>query len=168
MTPTAETTPRAVLGLRDAIGLIVGTVVGVGIFRTPSLVAEHAGSMSVALLAWLVGGLVSLLGALCYAELASAYPNTGGDYHYLTRAFGRKLGFLFAWARLSVVQTGAIALLAFVLGDYANEILQLGPWGSPVCAAVIVAILTATNILGVRQGATTQNVLTTLEVIGIL
>ena len=168
MTATAETTPRAVLGLRDAIGLIVGTVVGVGIFRTPSLVAEHAGSTSVALLAWLAGGLVSLLGALCYAELAAAYPNTGGDYHYLTRAFGRKLGFLFAWARLSVVQTGAIALLAFVLGDYANEILQLGPWGSPLCAAVIVAILTATNILGVRQGATTQNVLTTLEVIGIL
>jgi amino acid transporter len=168
MTPTAETTPRAVLGLRDAIGLIVGTVVGVGIFRTPSLVAEHAGSMSIALLAWLVGGLVSLLGALCYAELASAYPNTGGDYHYLTRAFGRKLGFLFAWARLSVVQTGAIALLAFVLGDYANELLQLGPWGSPLCAAVIVAVLTATNILGVRQGATTQNVLTALEVTGIL
>lgn len=168
MTPTAETTPRAVLGLRDAIGLIVGTVVGVGIFRTPSLVAEHAGSMSVALLAWLVGGLVSLLGALCYAELASAYPNTGGDYHYLTRAFGRKLGFLFAWARLSVVQTGAIALLAFVLGDYANEILQLGPWGSPLCAGVIVVVLTATNILGVRQGATTQNVLTALEVTGFL
>ena len=168
MTPTAETTPRAVLGLRDAIGLIVGTVVGVGIFRTPSLVAEHAGSMSVALLAWLVGGLVSLLGALCYAELASAYPNTGGDYHYLTRAFGRKLGFLFAWARLSVVQTGAIALLAFVLGDYANEILQLGPWGSPLCAGAMVVVLTATNILGVRQGATTQNVLTALEVTGIL
>jgi amino acid transporter len=124
--------------------------------------------MSVALLAWLVGGLVSLLGALCYAELASAYPNTGGDYHYLTRAFGRKLGFLFAWARLSVVQTGAIALLAFVLGDYANEILQLGPWGSPLCAGVIVVVLTTTNILGVRQGATTQNVLTALEVTGFL
>jgi amino acid transporter len=124
--------------------------------------------MSVALLAWLAGGLVSLLGALCYAELASAYPNTGGDYHYLTRAFGRKLGFLFAWARLSVVQTGAIALLAFVLGDYANELLQLGPWGSPLCAGAMVVVLTATNILGVRQGATTQNVLTSLEVTGIL
>jgi amino acid transporter len=168
MNPPAETHPRAVLRLRDAIGLIVGTIVGVGIFRTPSLVAEHAGSTRVALLAWLAGGLVSLLGALCYAELASTYPNTGGDYHYLTRAFGRRLGFLFAWARLSVVQTGAIALLAFVLGDYAAETLRLGPWGSPLCAAVIVAVLTATNIAGVRQGATTQNVLTALEVAGIL
>lgn len=168
MIPTAETHPRAVLGLRDAIGLIVGTIVGVGIFRTPSLVAEHAGSTSVALLAWLAGGLVSLLGALCYAELASTYPNTGGDYHYLTRAFGRRLGFLFAWARLSVVQTGAIALLAFVLGDYATETLRLGPWGSPLCAGIIVIVLTATNIIGVRQGATTQNVLTAIEVAGIL
>jgi APA family basic amino acid/polyamine antiporter len=168
MTATAETTPRAVLGLRDAIGLIVGTIVGVGIFRTPSLVAEHAGSTSVALLAWVAGGLVSLLGALCYAELASTYPNTGGDYHYLRRAFGWRLGFLFAWARLTVVQTGAIALLAFVLGDYAAEVLRLGPWGSPLCAGAIVALLTATNIVGVRQGAATQNVLTTLEIGGIL
>jgi len=168
MTATAETTPRAVLGLRDAIGLIVGTIVGVGIFRTPSLVAEHAGSASVALIAWVAGGLVSLLGALCYAELASTYPNTGGDYHYLTRAFGWRLGFLFAWARLTVVQTGAIALLAFVLGDYAAEVLRLGPWGSPLCAGAIVAVLTATNIIGVRQGAATQNFLTTLEIGGIL
>jgi basic amino acid/polyamine antiporter, APA family len=168
MTATAETTPRPVLGLRDAIGLIVGTIVGVGIFRTPSLVAEHAGSASVALIAWVAGGLVSLLGALCYAELASAYPNTGGDYHYLTRAFGWRLGFLFAWARLTVVQTGAIALLAFVLGDYAAEVLRLGPWGSPLCAGAIVAVLTATNIIGVRQGAATQNFLTTLEIGGIL
>jgi basic amino acid/polyamine antiporter, APA family len=168
MTATAETTPRPVLGLRDAIGLIVGTIVGVGIFRTPSLVAEHAGSASVALIAWVAGGLVSLLGALCYAELASTYPNTGGDYHYLTRAFGWRLGFLFAWARLTVVQTGAIALLAFVLGDYAAEVLRLGPWGSPLCAGAIVAVLTATNIIGVRQGAATQNFLTTLEIGGIL
>lgn len=168
MTATVETTPRPVLGLRDAIGLIVGTIVGVGIFRTPSLVAEHAGSTSVALLAWLAGGLVSLLGALCYAELASTYPNTGGDYHYLRRAFGWRLGFLFAWARLTVVQTGAIALLAFVLGDYAAEVLRLGPWGSPLWAGAIVAVLTTTNIVGVRQGAATQNVLTTLEIAGIL
>ena len=168
MSSSAETAPRRILSLRDAIGLIVGTIVGVGIFRTPSLVAEHAGSVSVALLGWLAGGLVSLLGALCYAELASTYPNPGGDYHYLSRAFGPRLGFLFAWARLSVVQTGAIALLAFVLGDYAAEMLQLGAWSSPVCAALIIALLTATNIAGVRQGATTQNVLTTLQISGIL
>jgi amino acid transporter len=164
----AEAAPRPALSLQDAIGLIVGTIVGVGIFRTPSMVAEHAGSTGVALLAWLAGGIVSLLGALCYAELASAYPNTGGDYHYLARAFGRRVGFLFAWARLSVIQTGAIALLAFVLGDYAAGLWPLGPWGPSLYAAVIVIVLTTTNIAGVRQGTTTQNVLTALQVGGIL
>jgi amino acid transporter len=161
--------PRPALSLHDAIGLIVGTIVGVGIFRTPSMVAEHAGSTPVALLAWMAGGAVSLLGALCYAELASAYPNSGGDYHYLARAFGPRLGFLFAWARLSVIQTGAIALLAFVLGDYAAGLYPLGPWWtSSLYAGLIVIVLTATNIAGVRQGATTQNVLTALQVGGIL
>jgi amino acid transporter len=164
----AEAAPRPALSLQDAVGLIVGTIVGVGIFRTPSMVAEHAGSTSVALLAWLAGGIVSLLGALCYAELASAYPNSGGDYHYLGRAFGRRVGFLFAWARLSVIQTGAIALLAFVLGDYAAGLLSLGAWGPSLYAGLIVILLTATNVAGVRQGATTQNVLTALQIGGIL
>jgi len=167
-TTRAEPLPRPALSLRDAMCLIVGTIVGVGIFRTPSMVAEHTGSAGVALLAWLAGGVVSLIGALCYAELASTYPNTGGDYHYLARAFGRRSAFLFAWARLSVIQTGAIALLAFVLGDYAAELLPFGRWASPLYAGLIVVLLTTTNILGVRQGTTTQNVLTTLEVGGIL
>ena len=137
--------------------------------------AEHAGSTGLVLLAWLAGGLISLIGALCYAEMASAYPSTGGDYHYLTRAFGRRVGFLFAWARLSVVQTGAIALLAFVLGDYAAQILPLdgvlgplGAWASPLYAALTVVVLTATNLAGVRHGAATQNVLTSIEICGIL
>ena len=170
--PAHEPVLRASLRFRDVVGLTVGTVVGVGIFRTPSVVAEHAGSVGLVLLAWLAGGVLSLIGALCYAEMASAYPSTGGDYHYLTRAFGRRVGFLFAWARLSVVQTGAIALLAFVLGDYAAQLLPLGgpfaPLASPLYAALTVVLLTATNLAGVRHGAATQNVLTTIEVGGIL
>src|SRR5262245_26048396 len=168
MIPSAETDPRRILRLRDAIGLIVGTIVGVGIFRTPSLVAEHAGSVSVALLAWLAGGLVSLLGALCYAELASTYPNTGGDYHFLARAFGRRSAFLFAWARLTVIQTGAIAVLAFVLGDYAAELVPLGAWSSTLYAGAVIVVLTLTNVLGVRQGVATQNLLTSLQLAGLL
>lgn len=168
VTGVGEAAPRPTLSLRDAVCLIVGTIVGVGIFRTPSLVAEHTGSAGVALLAWLAGGVVSLLGALCYAELTATYPNTGGDYHFLTRAFGRRSGFLFAWARLSVIQTGAIVLLAFVLGDYASELFSLGPWSPALYAGLIVVLLTTTNVIGVRQGAATQNVLTTLEVAGIL
>lgn len=163
-----EAAPRPALSLGDAVSLIVGTIVGVGIFRTPSMVAEHAGHAGVALLAWLVGGVVSLLGALCYAELAATYPNSGGDYHFLTRAFGRRSGFLFAWARLAIIQTGAIVLLAFVLGDYASELFSFGPWSSALYAGLVVALLTATNVVGVRHGATTQNVLTTLQVAGVL
>jgi amino acid transporter len=165
---TAEAAPRSELGLRDAVGLIVGTIIGAGIFRTPSLVAEHTGSASLALLAWVAGGAISLMGALCYAELAAAYPHTGGDYHYLTRAFGPRVGFLFAWARITVIQTGAIALLAFVMGDYAAQLLPLGAWGSPIYAGLVVIVLTATNIAGVRHGAATQNALTALEIGGIL
>ena len=124
-----EAAPRPTLRLGDAIGLIVGTVVGVGIFRTPSLVAANVDTPASALLAWLVGGIVSLLGALCYAELAAAYPHAGGDYHFLTRAYGGRLGFLFAWARLAVIQTGAIAILAFVHRDNAAARLPRGAEG---------------------------------------
>ncbi len=121
----------------DVAALIVGTVVGAGIFRTPALVAANSGSEAHMLLAWVVGGLVSLVGALCYAELATAYPHPGGDYHYLTRALGRRFAFLFAWARISVIQTGSIALLAFIFADYATEIAPLGPASSArVCGAV--------------------------------
>jgi amino acid transporter len=165
---SARSAPLPTLSLRDAICLIVGTVVGIGIFRTPSVVAGHTGDAGIALLAWLAGGVVSLLGALCYAELASTYPNTGGDYHFLARAFGRRSAFLFAWARLCVIQTGAIALLAFVLGDYAAELLPLGAWSSALYAALVIVALTLANVLGVRQGMATQNELTTLQLGGLL
>src|SRR5262245_29647075 len=109
--PIALSTPS--LRTVAVASLIVGTVIGAGIFRTHALVAAHAGSEAVMLIAWVVDGLVSLVGALCYAELATTYPHPGGDYHSLARALGRRFAFLFAWARISVIQTGSIALLAF-------------------------------------------------------
>src|SRR5688500_13759836 len=84
--PVAPVRPRPVLGLADVVALIVGTVIGAGIFRTPPLVAANAGSEVAVLAAWTFGGAISLMGALCYAELTSAYPSAGGEYHYLTRA----------------------------------------------------------------------------------
>src|SRR5262245_7069968 len=151
----------------DVAALIVGTVVGAGIFRTPALVAAHSASEAAMLLAWVVGGLVSLVGALCYAELATAYPHPGGDYHYLTRALGRRFAFLFGWARISVIQTGSIAVLAFIFADYASAILPLGPASSTVYAALCVIALTGLNAIGVRQGKSVQNLLTALEVAGL-
>lgn len=161
-------TPKRVLSAADAIALIVGIVIGAGIFRTPSLVAANVESGGMMLTVWLVGGLVSLIGALCYAELTTTFPNTGGDYHFLMRAFGKKTAFLFAWARLSVIQTGSIALLAFIFGDYASQIYSFGEFSAVAYAAIIVFVLTAINIIGIQMGAHAQKVLTTLEVLGVL
>ena len=160
--------PQPSLGLKDAVGMIVGIVVGAGIFRTPSLVATNAGNEFAFLSLWLVGGLVSLIGALCYAELTSTYPNTGGDYHYLGRAYGRPLSFLFVWSRITVIQTGSVALLAFVFGDYASQLVSLGEFSPSIYAALAVVGLTGLNILGVHQGTLTQNVLTTAGVLSVL
>ncbi len=160
--------PKRVLGPVDAIALIVGIVIGAGIFRTPSLVADSVNSGGMMLLVWLFGGIVSLIGALCYAELTTTFPNTGGDYHFLMRAFGKKTAFLFAWARMSVIQTGSIALLSFIFGDYVSQIYSFGEYSSVIYAGIIVFILTAINILGVHMGSGAQKLLTTLEVMGIL
>lgn len=160
--------PRQVLSLTDATALIVGIVVGAGIFRTPSLVAANSGSSEAFLGAWLLGGVISLLGILCYAELTTTFPNTGGDYHFLTRAYGRNIGFLFAWARLAVIQTGSIALLAFIFGDYASQIFSIGENSSAFYAAFAVIALTLINIAGIGLGTGTQKILTAAEVSGLL
>src|SRR5688572_20076494 len=160
--------PKPAVSVMDAIALTVGIVIGAGIFGTPSLIAANASSESVVLLAWVLGGLISFAGALVYAELATTYPHPGGDYHYLTRAFGRRLAFLFAWARITVIQTGSIAFLAFVFGNYVATLLPLGEFSSAIWAALIVIILTVINILGVRLGTGVQSALTILEVGGVL
>jgi amino acid transporter len=158
---------RGSLTVADTIAFIVGIVVGVGIFRTPSLVAANTGSTRAALLAWVLGGAVSLVGALCYAELSSTYPHQGGDYHFLRRAYGDRLAFLFAWSRMSVIQTGAIAMQAFIIGDYATMLLGLGPHSASLYAAITIAALTAANIAGLRQGKRIQRALTLVLVLGL-
>ena len=165
---TGAPAPRPILRAREAFAIAIGIVVGAGIFRTPSLVAGAASSELVFLSAWLVGGILSIIGALCYAELATTYPEAGGDYAYLKRAFGRRLAFLYAWARLAVIQTGSIALLSFVVGDYLAQLLDIGPWSAPLYAALAVVVLTAINWLGVRQGTGTQNWLTVIEISGLV
>jgi basic amino acid/polyamine antiporter, APA family len=108
------------------------------------------------------------VGALCYAEMAAAFPHAGGDYHFLTRAFGRDLAFFFGWARVTVILTGSIAMLGFVCGDYLTRVLDLGPYSSAVYAAAIIVVLTAVNVAGLRESARTQNLLTLVEVSGLL
>ncbi len=150
---------------RDALALTVGIVIGAGIFRAPAAVAGAAGSAEAMLAAWAAGGLLSILGALCYAELASAFPHHGGDYHFLERAFGGRVAFFHAWARLSVIQTGSLALLAYVVGDYLAPLLG----GEPAAwAAGTVLLVSAVNWAGVRLGAGVQRWLTLVEVAGLV
>ena len=140
--------PRKTLSLFDACALIVGIMLGAGVFRAPAIVATQVGSEASFMLLWLAGGLISLAGALCYAELASRYPHAGGEYHFLQRAYGDRLAFLFAWSRMSVVQTGAIAALAFVFADYASRLAPLGTHGTTLYAGSIVIVITALNAIG--------------------
>jgi amino acid transporter len=160
--------PKAILTTRDTVAIIVGLVIGAGIFRFPPLVAANSPEESAFYLLWIIGGAISLVGALCYAELATAYPSAGGDYHFIQRAFGRTLSFLFGWARLAVITTGAIALLGYTFGDYASTLLRLGPNSSAIYAALAVLALTAVNLLGIRETKGTQNVLTSLLVLGVI
>jgi amino acid transporter len=118
--------------------------------------------------AWVIGGVVSLIGALCYAELASAYRTSGGDYTYLTRAYGSKVGFIFAWAELSVIRTGgSIAFMAYVFARYATEFYDLGAYSKLIYALGGIIGLTFINAVGVKPGRIVQNVLTTANIVGL-
>ncbi|NDF04560.1 MAG: amino acid permease, partial [Betaproteobacteria bacterium] len=124
--------PRTLLSARSAISIVVGLVIGVGIFKTPAIVAGLTQDAGWFVLVWLLGGVLSLAGALCYAELCTAFPHSGGEYHFLSRAYGRSLAFLYAWAKAMVINTGAIALLAFVFGDYMTSLYPLGEHSSAI------------------------------------
>ncbi len=167
-TAPAIATPRAALSVFDAVMIITGIIIGGGIFSFPPLVAGMTGSVEWMFGAWIAGAVLALVGALCYAELATAFPNAGGDYHFLTRAYGKDLSFFFAWARIMVITTGSIALLAFVFGDYMSRVLSLGTHSSAIWAVVVVIALTAVNIAGLKESSRTQNVMSVLLVLGLL
>lgn len=148
--------------------MIVGLIVGAGIFGTPAIVAGASGDETSMLLMWVAGGIFALIGALCYGELATAFPSPGGEYHFLQRAFGPSLAFLYGWARMTVIVAGSIAVFAFLFGDYMSRVVNLGAYSSACWAGLVVAVLTVVNYLGIREGKVTQNVFTTLEVGGLV
>ena len=152
----------------SAVALIVGIVIGAGIFKTPSLVAALSGDAGWALVLWVTGALISIVGALCYAELCTAYPNAGGDYHFLHRAFGRNISFIYGWSRAMIINTGSIALLAFVFGDYISTLVSLGTYSSVIWALLVVVFLTAVNLAGIHASSRMQTWLTMTEIVGLL
>jgi amino acid transporter len=165
---TKSTVQEKLLSPIGAVAIIVGIVIGAGIFKTPSMVAGITGDVGWALSIWVAGALISLMGALCYAELATTYPHAGGDYHFLTRAYGKNVSFLYGWAKAMVINTGSIALLAFVFGDYMTKVLPLGANSTIYWAALIVITLTLINLIGIHASASIQTLLTVLEVLGLV
>ncbi|MBI5384881.1 MAG: amino acid permease [Verrucomicrobia bacterium] len=164
--------PRRELTLLDSTCLIVGIIVGAGIYQVAPDVAKSTASNSGFLALWLAGGLLSWCGAMSYAELATAYPQSGGDYVYLSRAYGPWAGFLFGWIQTVIVRPGDIAVMAFAFATYARAIHDPLAGASLVSsqqlyAALAVLVLTLVNVAGVRQGKWTQNVLTLAKIAGL-
>jgi amino acid transporter len=164
--PEAPLTPR--LGLWDTVSIIIGIVVGTAVFRSPTLVFQNAGGPWKALLLWLLGGVLAWCGAVCYAELATAYPRDGGDYEYLKRAFGPWCGFLFGWAQLTTVVSGNIAIMAYAFADYGVRVWPAWEEHFVWLVAAPVMVLAVLNAFGVVAGKLVQNLLSAAKVIGLL
>jgi amino acid transporter len=174
-TPATETAAanEGQLRLWDAVSIIIGIVIGASIFQVPNLVFSSTSNPWMSLAVWGVGGVLALIGALCYAELATTYPRSGGDYNYLTRSFGPWMGFLFGWAQLTVVLTASIGAMAHVFATYAtglydlSQLVEVGLSSEFLYAALAVLVLSLLNVIGVGLGKRTQNVLTLAKIVGL-
>jgi APA family basic amino acid/polyamine antiporter len=153
--------------MRTATALVVGEVVGVGIFLTPAGMAKSLGSPLWLLVVWLLMGAMALCGALCYGELAARHPQAGGGYVYLREAYGRPIAFLYGWMALLVMDPGLTAALAVGMAGYVAYILNLSPIGTKLVAVAAIVLLTVINIRGVKLGAWLMRWLTVLK-LGLL
>jgi len=169
---TAAETPnqlRRILGMWDLVLMIIGTVIGSGIFLVPGAVLRAVGnSVPLGLSVWLAGGILSLLGALTYGELSSMKPRAGGLYVYIRDCFGPFPAFLFGWTLFFVISSGSIATLAVAFGNYLGEFVQLSAWGTKIVALAVILVITAVNVRGTRQSADLLNVTTAIKVAAIL
>lgn len=159
--------PAPPLGVWDAGSLIIGIVIGASLFRVPSDVFSNVADPTRGLLLWLAGGLLSLAGALCYCELATAYPRMGGDYVYLTRAYGPTAGFLFGWMRFAVIVPANIGAMAFVFAEHAQRLLKVSAVATVALAVTAIVVLTVLNLGGATVGKRVQNALTVSKLAGL-
>ena len=157
------------LTLRDLILIVIGTVIGSGIFLVPGLVIRQTGgSIGVALLVWLAAGVLSLLGALTYGEMGAAKPDAGGLYVYLRDALGPLPAFLYGWTMFFVIGSGSCATLAVAFTNYLGQFVALPPVAAKIGAVLMIAVVMVINVRGTRQGANVQGVATAIKVAGIL
>jgi basic amino acid/polyamine antiporter, APA family len=169
VTTPADAGFRRELGLFDAVVVVAGGIVGVGIFANPSNVARVISDPVLILVAWAIGGAVALIGAFVWAELASRYPHVGGQYVYLKRAYHPVVGFLYGVALLFIINGGSLAAVSILFATYVDRsFLTLGPSGVRLAAAAALLTLTAVNVVGVRAGTRTNNLLMAAKVAGIV
>jgi basic amino acid/polyamine antiporter, APA family len=166
--PTVTTDLKRELSLLDAIMINTGTMIASAIFIVPATVAAAVQGTAVMTLVWVIGGIVSLLGALSIAELAAAYPEAGGQYAYLREAYGTVWAFLYGWANFAVINTASIAAIAVGFARYIGFFTPLSEAAIRIIAILSILALTLLNCRGVRLGATTQNILTTLKIGALL
>jgi APA family basic amino acid/polyamine antiporter len=160
--------PR-VLGLVDVYALLVGSVIGSGIFIVPATIAAAVGAPTLLMAVWIVGGVLSFFGALAFSELAAAYPHAGGMYVYLREAYGRLVAFLFGWALFFVIDSGAIAALAVAFSTkYLPFFVEVSPTVANIVSVALIALLVVVNCASVRWGALVQRALTTLKVVALV
>jgi APA family basic amino acid/polyamine antiporter len=166
---TDSTTLERTLGLRDLIFLVIGTVIGSGIFIVPSAVLRQTnGSVTLAMLVWLAGGILSLLGALTYGELAATNPKAGGLYVFIRDGFGKLPAFLYGWTLFFVISSGSVATLAVAFSGYLSEIIPLSPLTAKLSAIAMIVLVTIVNVLGTRKSADLQGWTTAIKVLAIL
>ena len=182
---TADAQLNRAIGLKGATLLVIGNVIGSGIFLTTGVMFEQLPSTTLVLLAWVAGGLLAVAGGLTYAEMGSMFPRSGGLYVYLSEAYGSVWGFLFGWACLLVILTGSVAAVAVGFAEYFSYFVPaLGtdrlllslpmPWGAwnisagQVVAATSIAIITVINYVGIESGNITQSIVTAAKVLALL
>jgi len=168
--PSAPAHPeelRRVIGLWDAAALVVGLIIGSGIFRAPASVATELPSAALMLSAWVIGGLLSLAGGLAAAELGVRYPRSGGQYVFLREAFGPSVSFAFGWSNVLISRPSLLAGIALVFASYFAPLFGFPAWSEKYLAIGAVALLTLVNCLGVKAGTRTQNIFTAAKVLGL-
>ncbi len=163
----ARDLPRAI-GFLGSTAILVGTIIGSGIFLVPHNIAQHVGTVGSLLLVWVVGGALSLAGALSFAELGAATPEAGGIYVYLRQAYGDAIAFLYGWGALTVIETGAIATLAVAFSIYSASFVPFSAGQQKLIATAAITLLTFVNIIGVRKGAAVQTVFMFAKLLGLL
>src|SRR5213595_3675997 len=151
-----ERLPRR-LGLWSAVAVVIGSTIGSGIFRTPATIAQRVDDVPLFLLSWVLGGAVTLCGALTVAELAAMFPRSGGIYVFIREGYGPLPAFLFGWTELLVIRPSALGAIAMIFREYAGKFFNYGDTGTRIVAAAAILLLGLANLRSVRWGAVVQN-----------